>query len=181
MRQSISFILLSFSCYTILTIHRFLYESNVIEDLQKLCDINAAAVNTIESGDRHDDLKASILSHQANLYESIGMVDKAIEWNKEAYEIRLHETNPKFHLIAGFESNLGYCYDTANDHETALMYFRKAQTTCLSQKLDWPTHMKKNMARCMFHGNNLNEARSLLLASIAEFKGESPLNWAMIA
>ena len=68
---------------------RYLYQTNVMDDTQKLSDVNTVAVDTVEHQDPRAELKVSVLYCQANLYESIGMMDPAIEWNKEAYEIRL--------------------------------------------------------------------------------------------
>lgn len=159
-----------------------MYESNALQELEDLCEANLVAVNTLENKDQTDDLKASILSHQANMYESIGKVDLAIKLNIQGYQMRLNEQHLKQGLLAGFESNLGYNYNTANDHKTSLVWFTKARdrwftwTASLGRKPDWPTHMETNMARCLFYLNDLAGARQLLDISIAEFLDTKPLN-----
>ena len=70
---------------------RYLYEANALADLESLCDVNLVAVGTLEVGSQKDDLKASIMSHQANLAESLGNAEEAIDLNKRVYEIRLQE------------------------------------------------------------------------------------------
>lgn len=152
-----------------------------------MCEVNLTAVRMLDDQAQKTDSIASILSHQANLYESIGRVSEAILLNKQAYEMRLHEQPLKQGLIAGFESNLGYNYNTANDHETSLKWFEKARdrwliwTASQGKKPDWPIHMKKNMARCLIYLGDYDGAFELLETSIVEFKAAKPLNWAMIA
>ncbi|KAI4681756.1 uncharacterized protein J4E84_007351 [Alternaria hordeiaustralica] len=160
---------------------RFLYETNLMNDLKKLCEINTIAVDTLDEADRRDDLKASVLSHQANLYESIGKVDQAIEWNQQAYQIRLNQKPPKYHLISSFENNLGFCYNTANKHDTAFEYFKKAEATWHGQGLPCPVVILKNMARGLLYLKRLDEARALLKTCIDGFRNEDTLNWAMVA
>lgn len=152
-----------------------------MDDLQKLCDINMLAVDTIQNQEVRADLKASVLSHQANLYESLGKVDDAIKWNNEAYEIRLNENPPKYHLIASFENNLGVCFNTANQHMRALEYFRKALGRGNSQTMECLLVTKKNEARCLFYVNEMEDAKVRLFAVVSDFRGAEPLNWAMIA
>jgi tetratricopeptide (TPR) repeat protein len=152
-----------------------------MDDLQKLCDVNTVAVKTVANQDLQADLKASVLSHQANLYESLGKVDDAIKWNNEAYDIRLHEEPPKYHLIASFENNLGVCFNTANDHVRALEYFRKALARGDSQTMECLLVTKKNEARCLLYLDKLEEAKVRLFAIFAEFRRADLLNWAMIA
>lgn len=90
------------------------------------------------------------------MYESIGEVEKAIELNKKGYKICLCDIPLRQGLPVGFESNLGYNYNTTNDHKTALVWFKKTRdlwltwTTSQGKKPDWPIHMKKNTARCLF-------------------------------
>ncbi len=109
-----------------------MYESNSLTELEDVCKVNLTALAKLTDGDHTIDLRASILSHQANMYESIGNPRKAIELNLEAYQIRLHENQLKQGLLAGFESNLGYCYNTANDHSTSLEWFHKARDRYLA-------------------------------------------------
>ncbi|OBT61237.1 hypothetical protein VE03_09669 [Pseudogymnoascus sp. 23342-1-I1] len=174
-------------CELLKECQRYAYEANALRDLEDLCEVNLIAVNTLDNEDQTADLIASILSHQANMYECIGKAEKAIELNKRGYEMRLREVPLKHGLLAGFESNLGYNYNTANDHKTALLWFEKARdrwlawTASQGKKPGWPIHMKKNMARCLVYLHDLAGARDLLHISIAEFKNSELLNWAMLA
>lgn len=164
-----------------------MYESNALQDLRELCECNLIAANALGDGDRTTDLVAVIYSHQANLEESLGNPLKAIELNKKGYEMRLCETELKQGLLAGFESNLGYNYNTANDHMSALQWFHKARDRWYQwmadqgKEPDWPTHMKANTARCFVYLDNLAEARRILDVCIPEFKVAAPLNWGMLA
>ncbi|UKZ68842.1 uncharacterized protein TrAtP1_009862 [Trichoderma atroviride] len=121
------------------------------------------------------------------MYESIGKVEEAIELNTKGYKMRLEEEPRKGGLLGGFEQNLGYNYNTANQHETALMWFEKSRVTWTAWNVkegregDWPTVTKKNTARCLVYLERYDEAKSLLDVSIREFKQEKPLNWAMLA
>ncbi|KAL7944840.1 hypothetical protein V8C42DRAFT_64111 [Trichoderma barbatum] len=63
------------------------------------------------------------------MYESIGKVEEAIELNTKGYNMRLEEEPRKGGLLGGFEQNLGYNYNTANQHETALLRFEKSCVT----------------------------------------------------
>lgn len=121
------------------------------------------------------------------MYESTGQVQKAIELNMKGYEMRLAERPLKGGLLGGFEQNLAYNYNTANDHETALTWFEKSRDTWTAENVkegrgaDWPTVTKKNMARCLVYLGQYDKAQELLDISITEFKEEKSLNWAMLA
>ncbi|KEZ45512.1 hypothetical protein SAPIO_CDS1836 [Scedosporium apiospermum] len=174
-------------CELLKECQRYMYESNALQDLRELCECNLIAANTLDDGERTTDLVAVIYSHQANLEESLGNPLKAIELNKKGYEMRLRESELKQGLLAGFESNLGYNYNTANDHKSALQWFHKARDRWYQwmadqgKEPDWPTHMKANTARCLVYLDNLAEARRILDVCIPEFKVAAPLNWGMLA
>lgn len=144
-------------------------------------------METLGNQEQAIDIMASTLSHQASMYESIGRVELAIELNTKGYNMRLEENPPKGGLLGGFEQNLAYNYNTANQHEAALMWFEKSRDTWIAwntkegRKADWPTVTKKNTARCFVYLGRHDEARTLLDTSIKEFKQEKPLNWAMLA
>jgi tetratricopeptide (TPR) repeat protein len=144
-------------------------------------------VDTLDDQEQAIDIKASTLSHRANMYESIGRVEEAIELNTKGYNMRLKEEPCKGGLLGGFEQNLGYSYNTGNQHETALKWFEKSRVTWTEwnvkedREADWPTVTKKNTARCLVYLGRYEEAQSLLDVSIREFKQEKPLNWAMLA
>ncbi|KAK6507665.1 hypothetical protein TWF481_006087 [Arthrobotrys musiformis] len=166
---------------------RYLYEANQLTDLEDLCEANILAVATLENKSHKQDLMAHIYSQQSNLYESIGKVELAIELNLKAYALRQSEVPLKPILLAGFENNLGYNYNTANQHETALEWFSKSRDRWFAWELsqgneaNWPAFLKKNMGRCLVYLNRFSEARSLLQLSLKEFRSVKPLNWAMIA
>jgi tetratricopeptide (TPR) repeat protein len=107
----------------------------------------------------------------------------AITLNLQAYGLRLQEAPPKTGLLAGFEQNLGYCYDTANEHATALLWFEKARARWVEQGKEWPPMTKMNMARCLVYLGRYKEADELLDGAIGEFKAaaEERVNWAMLA
>ncbi len=144
-------------------------------------------METLDDQEQAIDIKASTLSHQASMYESIGKVDQAIELNIKGYNMRLKEEPLKGGLLGGFEQNLAYNYNTANQHETALTWFERSRDTWTAwnvkegREADWPTVTKKNTARCLVYLGRHDEAQTLLDTSIKEFKQEKPLNWAMLA
>ncbi len=121
------------------------------------------------------------------MYEGLGNVQQAIELNKKGYNIRLEEDPINQVLCCGFEANLKYTHNTANDHDTAMEWFEKARARWLDfvekgdDKTKYPSVLKKNMGRCLVYLGNLTEARSLVQTSIAEFKAVKPLNWGMLA
>jgi hypothetical protein len=94
-----------------------------------VCELNIAAVDTLDDQEQAINIKASTLSHQASMYESIGKIQKVIELNTKGYNMRLEEEPRKGDLLGGFEQNLGYNYNTVNQHETALMWFEKSRIT----------------------------------------------------
>ncbi|KAM0511972.1 hypothetical protein ACHAPE_009328 [Trichoderma viride] len=177
----------SLFCELLKDCQRYLYEINAFKELVDVCEVNLLAVDTLDDQEQAIDIKASILSHQASMYESIGKVQEAIQLNTKGYNMRLAEEPRKGGLLGGFEQNLGYNYNTANQHETALMWFEKSRVTWTAwnvkqgREADWPTVTKKNTARCLLYLGRYDEAQSLLDVSIREFKQEKPLNWAMLA
>ncbi|KAL6695359.1 pfs domain-containing protein [Trichoderma pleuroticola] len=186
-RHSKKFKAPSLFCELLKDCQRYLYEINAFKELEDVCDLNLLAVETLDDQAQAIDIKASTLSHQASMYESIGRVEEVIELNTRGYNMRLEEEPRKGGLLGGFEQNLGYNYNTANQHETALVWFEKSRVTWTSwniqegREADWPTVTKKNTARCLMYLGRYEEAQSLLDVSIREFKQEKPLNWAMLA
>jgi hypothetical protein len=73
------------------------------------------------------ELLPHIYSHQANLCKGLGNVKRSIELNNKGYKIRLEEDPNNQVLCYGFEANLGYTYNTADAHETAMNWFSKAR------------------------------------------------------
>ncbi|KAK4059480.1 hypothetical protein Trihar35433_10756 [Trichoderma harzianum] len=186
-RHSEEFKASSLFCELLVDCQRYLYEINAFKELEDVCELNLLAVDTLDDQEQAIDIKASTLSHRANMYESIGRVEEAIELNTKGYNMRLKEEPCKGGLLGGFEQNLGYSYNTGNQHETALKWFEKSRVTWTEwnvkedREADWPTVTKKNTARCLVYLGRYEEAQSLLDVSIREFKQEKPLNWAMLA
>lgn len=172
---------LSFSSF------RYFYETNALTDLESLCDVNLVAVETLEDGPQKDDLRATIMSHQVNLAESLGNAEKAIELNKRVYDIRLKEQPPKQGLLCYVSNNLGYCHNTANDHSSSLEWFQRsvdwwaALVEIQAETHDCPPFILKNTARCMVYLNDFKGAKEMLDISIPQLKNAKPLNWAMLA
>lgn len=166
---------------------KYLYEANALTDLESLCEVNLVAVNTLGDEPRKDDLRATIMSHQANLAESLGQARKAIDLNKRVYEIRFQEKPMKQALLCFVSNNLGYCHNTANDHKTSLEWFHKARDwgaasiESQAKTHDCPPFILKNTARCMVYLDKLQEAQEMLDISIPQLKTAKPLNWAMLA
>lgn len=152
-----------------------------------MCEANLLAVETLDNKEQATDITASTLSHQASMYESTGKVQKAIELNTKGYKMRLGEKPLKGGLLGGFEQNLAYNYNTANDHKTALTWFEKSRDTWIAWNVkegraaDWPAVTKMNTARCFVYLGQYDVAQELLDISITEFKQEKAPNWAMLA
>lgn len=152
-----------------------------------MCEITVLAVEALEDKEKTVDIAAWMLSLQASMLESTGKVQKAIELNTKGYEMRLKEKPLKGGLLGGFEQNLAYNYNTANNHEMALEWFEKSRDTWIAWNVkegrgtDWPTVTKKNTARCLVYLGQYDKAQELLDISITEFRQEKPLNWAMLA
>ncbi|KAM3443583.1 hypothetical protein MY4824_000469 [Beauveria thailandica] len=168
-------------------VNRYLYEANALDDLEDVCKVNLWAAEKIINEEQAADLIAWTLSLQASMYESIGKVETAIELNLRGYEMRLAEKPLKGGLLGGFEQNLAYNYNTANQHEKALEWFIKSKDRLIAwnieegREADWPTVTKKNTARCLVYLGQHDEAEKLLNDSITGFKQEKVLNWAMLA
>ncbi|OJJ42592.1 hypothetical protein ASPZODRAFT_125317 [Penicilliopsis zonata CBS 506.65] len=177
----------SLFCDLLKDCQRYLYEINALKDLEDVCGVTMLAVEALEDEEKATDIAAWTLSLQASMYESTGKVQKAIELNTKGYEMRLKEKPLKGGLLGGFEQNLGYNYNTANDHETALTWLEKSKNTWIAWNVsegsgtDWPTLTKKNTARCLVYLGQYDQAQELLDIAIAEFRQEKPLNWAMLA
>lgn len=164
-----------------------MYEINALEELGDVCATNLQAVETLDDPEQAIDIKASTLSHLASMYESIGKVDQAIQLNIEGRKMRLNEKKFKGGLIGGFEQNLAYNYNTANQHDTALQWFERSRDTWIAwnvqegREADWPTNTKKNTARCLMYLGRYDDAQALLDIAVKEMRQEKPPNWAMLA
>jgi tetratricopeptide (TPR) repeat protein len=93
----------------------------------------------------------------------------------------------KLALIAGFESNLGVAYNTANDHGNALVLLEKSLDTWnrgMEQEGKTPYRqpvITANIGRCLFYLNRFTEARQHVDLAITEFKSNKPVNWGGLA
>ncbi|KAK1826926.1 NB-ARC [Podospora conica] len=176
-------------CELLRECERYLFETNSLKDLQDMCEVSLVAIEILRASDKEkaNHLTACTCALQANMYESTGKVDKAIELNLKGHKLRLEEVPLKLRLIAAFEQNLAYNYNTANDHESALAWFEKSKDTAIASSIEegrgalWPNVTKKNMARCLLYLDQDDKAQDLLNVSINGFRGENPLNWAMLA
>lgn len=156
-------------------------------ELESVCNVNMVAVETLEDGSQKDDLRATVKSQQANLSESLGDAAKAIQLNKELYDIRLKETPSKLELLGYVSNNLGYCHNTANDHNNGLEWFQtsrgwwEALVNTQAETYGCPPFILKNTARCMLYLNDIEGAKDMLDISIPILENAKPSNWAMLA
>lgn len=156
-------------------------------ELELVCKVNLCALDKLQDGSIKMDLKASILSHQAQAAESLGESFKAIEYNKQVYEIRLQEKPCTKILLCYTANNLGYCYNTVNLHEDSEGWYEKSREW-------WETLVKngeetrdrsarhlQNHARCLIYFGKYDKANEMFDVFISRLKIEKPLNWAMLA
>ncbi|QYS99428.1 NB-ARC domain-containing protein [Trichoderma simmonsii] len=186
-RHSDEFKASSLFCELLVDCQRYLYEINAFKELEDVCELNLLAVDTLDDQEQAIDVKASTLSHQANMYESIGRVEDAIELNTKGYNMRLKEEPRKGGLLGGFEQNLGYNYNTGNQHETALKWFEKSRVTWT----EW--NVKEDRKRtglqsqrrilrgvlCIWGGTRRHNHCSMFQSESSSRR--KPLNWAMLA
>lgn len=148
-------------------------------ELESFCKVSLDALATLEDGPRKNDLRATIKSHQANRAESLGDAERAIQLNKEVYHIRRQEEPRKKDLLGHVTNNLGYCYNTANKHETARKYFKKSYCWWEQSGKDIPLFVPTNKARCMMYQNENTDAKKEI--DIVIPKLEKGGDWAMLA
>lgn len=144
---------------------RFLFEASQLEELQKLCEVNLVASMTLDDAGVSLDMKAFTLAHLAQLHETLGRADKAIELNHEGLQLRLNEKPPQTDLIACFQNNLGVAYSTANDHDNALTWLEKARSTWSEAYMQQgrppceDSEVMVDLGRCLFFLERPEEAR----------------------
>ncbi|KAJ6010017.1 hypothetical protein N7522_005033 [Penicillium canescens] len=174
-------------CELLVECQRYLFEANLLDDLEDMCQTNLVAVKGLDDAKDAIDITASTLSHLAQMYESIGSADKAVKLNQEGLELRFKEAPLKLPLISGFENNLACAYSTANDHGNALLSLKKSLDT-------WNRGMEEegkiphrepvitaNIGRCLFYLDRLPEARQHVDLAVEEFKKSKPINWGGLA
>lgn len=123
----------------------------------------------------------------ANMCETIARVDEAIELNLKGHQLRMQEVPLKLRLLAAFEQDIAYNYNTANDHETALSWFERSRDNAIAASVQegrgeaWSDVTKKNMARCLLYLGQDDKAWDLLDIPINGPGEEGPVNWALFA
>ncbi|KAH6621474.1 Tetratricopeptide-like helical [Chaetomium sp. MPI-SDFR-AT-0129] len=137
---------------------RYLLESFSLEDLEVTCNVNMIAVELLHSSTEQEDLRGTILSHQAQIAERLGEGGKAVGLNKE------------------------YCSATrpATSATAAMEWFDKS--------LEWwgsepglPPQILMNRARCLIYLEKYREASKLLDAFFSEVGEAKSVNWAVLA
>ncbi|KAK2601535.1 hypothetical protein QQS21_004920 [Conoideocrella luteorostrata] len=185
-------------CILLEIAQRFLSETNNMKECMNLCQANLRALKRLGQDPEQADFEAAILSHQAQATESLGDPEKAIELNKEVYNIRLKQEqvqkpgNSTAELktaktrLAKVANNVGYCCDTANIHEEAKKWFIKSEeiwTSMINDKLEEqprPARHVANHARCLTYLRNFDEeVESKFKMAIIELQNEDPINQAI--
>ncbi|KAI0384927.1 hypothetical protein F5Y04DRAFT_276993 [Hypomontagnella monticulosa] len=152
-------------CELLAQCQRYLYEVNLLVEFESVCDANLKALGTIENGPNKTDLEITTKTHRAQAAETLGDVERAIELNIEAYNMRLSENPRKKLLLCYTANNLGYCFNTANDHTSSLEWY----------------NVSENWWRLLASDGQLEEAKELFDISLERLRTETPLNWAMLA
>jgi tetratricopeptide (TPR) repeat protein len=148
-----------------------------LAELKSFSEVSLELIGTLEDGPDKDDLQADIMSYQANRAESLGDAEKAISLNKEV--LRIRKEHNKEDLLGHVTNNIGYCYNTANDHETSQQWFRESYDWWCSNGKQVPSFVRTNMARCMIYRDNFAAARVELAIAIPQLREEK--DWAMLA
>ncbi len=119
-----------------------------MDECERTCALNMTAVEQLPASPQKEDFKATVLSHQAQMAESLGNPERAVQLNAERYKIRLAEVplNQRLHCFTA--ETLGYCFSSANDHDAGLEWHNKA--------IEWwgdlpniPPNILGNKARCL--------------------------------
>lgn len=171
----------------LITATSYLYEANLIVEFESICDANLLALGTIEDSPMKKDLQITIMTHQAQAAETLGEVERAISINERAYKMREEEKPMKKLLLCYTANNLGYCYNTANDHNSSLRWYNESERWWLELLTDGevsearPARHLKNQAVCLLYLGDLKGAKELFDISLPRLEVEKPLNWAMLA
>ncbi|QKX54573.1 uncharacterized protein TRUGW13939_01660 [Talaromyces rugulosus] len=168
-------------CELCIQYERYLYEINDLAELEILCTVNLTAMATLEDSPRKHSLNATIMSHQANLAETQGKVEIAINLNKEVYRIRSEELSLEHNLLCQVANNIGYCYNSSNDHTTALTWFLLSYQSFEKSEETKNDFLPGNMARCMLYLNQLDAAWEMLDIAIPQLENSNSSNWAMLS
>lgn len=162
------------------SLYRFFYETNAMGECEKTCGINMTAAEQLPAGPQRKDIKATIISHQAQMAESLGYSDKAVLLNKEGYKIRLAEEPRNARLLCFTAANLGYCSSAAGDNAAGLEWHNKALDWWGSLP-DFPPNILANKARCLVLLGDFPAAKELIDIFMLQIRNASFTNWAMSA
>ncbi|KAH8423758.1 tetratricopeptide repeat protein [Aspergillus melleus] len=162
---------------------RFLHETNRLMDLMNLSELNTIVLQAVRECPEKKELKIANMIHQASVAEVLGNPKRAIELLNELYELELQENPVNHELLCRLSTNLGCCYNTANDHETALEWFQRARDIWpqFVGNRGVPTVILKNSGRCMLYLNDLEGARKNLDKCIFQLEKTKSMNRAVLA
>ncbi|KAK0609965.1 hypothetical protein B0T17DRAFT_603393 [Bombardia bombarda] len=168
-------------CELLNRMQRLFSDMNDLQQCEKACSTNLLALDQLEPGPRKEDLKATIISHQAQTAESSGDAQRAIQLNIESYKIRLAEQPKKTDLLCYTAANLGYTYSSAGNQESALESFKEAREWWGDDKSDYPLNILVNEARCYLLLGDYDRAAELLSRVTAPANIAKDANLAAIA
>ncbi|KAK1142473.1 hypothetical protein N8T08_007835 [Aspergillus melleus] len=152
-------------------------------DLKNLSELNKIALEAVRECPEKKELEVANMIHQASVAKSFGSPKKAIELLNELYESELQENPANHELLCRLSTNLGCCYDTANDHETALEWFQRARDIWpqFEGNRGVPAVILKSSARCMLYLNDFEGARKNLDKCIFQLEMTKPMNRSVLA
>lgn len=106
----------------------------------------------------------------------------------EGYKLGLDEQSADHLHLCASESNIGYIYNTADNHIEAKRYLEKARDRWEKwlraeneDPIPWRTVQKPNLERCLVYIDQYDEAAKLLCQCNTEFKSTGLVNWSMLA
>ena len=134
----------------------------------------------LEDGPVKEDFKATIISHEAQMVESLGGAQKAIHLNQKGYEIRLAEQPQNRVVLCYTAANLGYCYSSANNPALAVEWLDKAREWW-GDLPSYPPNIVANKARCFVQLGNFGKAKELIDFFMAEIQDVDRVNWATLS
>jgi hypothetical protein len=159
---------------------RYFYETNAMDECERTCDINMTAVEQLESGPQKEDFKATIISHQGQMAESLGYPERAVQLHSEGYKIRIAEVPLNRRLLCFTAANIGYSSSSANNHAAGLEWHNKA--------IEWwgdlpifPLSILGNKARWLVYLGDFESAELLIRDFISQAQNAEYTNWAMVA